>query len=177
MSVSSVNRGNVSAKTNPRLFYSSRDDGLAFNAISIGDNDYAIGEYCMYLKNTSTTRNLFIKHIEFHSVDASRFKVFEVTGTAAAATAIIPSNLNLGSGITAEATSMGGGAAITGLTAVKLIGTHRTTALGESEMDYADALILGPGDAIAVELDAEYGGITGIVELDIFFHYENIGAS
>ena len=68
------------------------------------------------------------------------------------------------------------GAAITGLTTVKLIGTHRTTALGESEMSYLNALILTPNSAIAVEYDAEYGGTTGIMEIDCFFHFEDIGA-
>ena len=162
-SVSSTNRLNVSAKTNPRIFYSSRDDGQAFNAISLGANDYAAGEFGFYIKNTSTTRNMFIKHIEFHSVDAARYL-------------ISPSNLNLGSGLSAETTCMGGGAAITGLTTTKLIGTHRTTALSESEMSYLNALILTPNSAIAIEYDAEYGGTTGIMEIDCFFHFENIGA-
>jgi hypothetical protein len=177
MSVSVAQRGNVSSKNAARIFYISRDDSLAFNAISIGDNDYADGEFCMYLKNTSATRNIMIQHIEFHSVDATRFIISEVTGTAAGGTVITPSNLNLASGIPGEATAMGGGAAITGLTVVKVVGTHRTTALSESEMSYEGALILGPGNAIAVEKDTEYSGTTGIVEIDVFFHFETIGAT
>jgi len=177
MSVSASQRGNVSAKTAPRIFYISRDDSLAFNAISVGDFSYDIGEYCFYLKNTSSTRNMMIQHIEFHSVDAIRWVVHEVTGTAAAGTAIIPSNLNLASGIPAEATAMGGGAAITGLTPVKTVGTHRTGVFGEGEMDYAGSLILGPGNAIAVEYDNEYSTTTGFVEIDAFFHYEGIGVT
>lgn len=169
-SVSSVNRVNVSAKTNPRIFYISRDDGLSFNLISDGAS-IAAGDICMYLKNTSSTRNLFIHHIEFHSVEAVKWKVFEVTGTPSG-TAITPSNLNLGSGIPAEASAYGNGS-ITGLTTVKQIGTHRTEAFGEGEMVYNNALILPPNSAIAVEYDT---GTTGQAEIDCFFHYEAIGA-
>jgi len=176
MSVSSVQRGNVSAKTAPRMFYASRDFGECFNAISLGDNDYAPGEYCFYAKNTSSTRNLFVKHIEFHATDALEWKIFEASGTAAGGTVITPSNLNLGSGIVAEASCMGGGAAITGLTAGKLIGTHRNTALSESEMNFDGALILTPNKAIVVELEAEAGGTSGICEVDLFFWYEDLGA-
>tara|TARA_R110000822_G_scaffold59307_5_gene148033 strand:- start:281 stop:850 length:570 start_codon:yes stop_codon:yes gene_type:complete len=176
-SVSAVQRLNVSSKTGPRMFYISRDDGLTFDAISIGDNDYAAGEYCFYLKNTSATRNLYIQHLEFHSTDACRLVIDEVTGTAAGGTVIVPSNLNLGSGLLGEATSMGGGAAITGLTKVKQIGTHRNAALADSEMDYQGSLILSPNKAIAVEYDAEYGGTTGIIEIDAFFWFETIGAT
>lgn len=176
-SVSSVQRLNVSAKVAPRMFYIGRDDGLTFNAISLGDNDYAAGEYCFYIKNTSATRNIYIQHIEYHSEDAAVWKLFEVTGTAAGATAIIPSNLNLGSGLLAEATCMGGGAAITGLTVVKQIGTHRTEALSEGEMHYDGALVLTPNKAIAVEYEKEYVGTSGLVEIDLFFWYETLGAS
>jgi hypothetical protein len=177
MSVSASQRGNVSSKTASRSFYISRDDSLAFNAISTGAFSYDIGEYCFYLKNTSSTRNLMMQHIEYHSVDAVRWVVHEVTGTAAAGTSITPSNLNLASGIPAEATAMGGGAAITGLTSVKVIGTHRTGVFGEGEMAFNGALILGPGNAIAVEFDNEYSTTTGIVEIDMFFHFETIGAT
>jgi hypothetical protein len=41
-------------------------------------------------------------------------------------------------------------------------------------MNYEDALILGPGKAIAVEYDT---GTTGICEIDLFFHYEDLGFS
>jgi hypothetical protein len=170
-SVSTVNRLNVSAKTNPRIFYSSRDDGLAFNLIST-DSGATAGEYIFYIKNSSATRNLFVKHIEFHSANAAVWKVWEVTGTASGTT-ITSSNLNLSSGQVAEAVGVGDGA-ITGLTTVKQIGTHRNDANGEGEMTYDDALILGTGKAIAVEYDT---GTTGSAEIDCFFHYEDIGAA
>ena len=168
--VSSFFRLNVSAKTNPRTFYSSRDEGQAFNAITI-DTSADAGDYIWYLKNTSTTDNLYIKHIEFHSVNAAVWAVWEVTGTPTGST-VTPSNLNLGSANAAQATCYGNGA-VGGLTTVKRIGTHRNDALGEGEMNYEDALVLAPGSAIAVEYDT---GTTGAAEIDCFFHYETIGA-
>ena len=168
--VSSFFRLNVSAKTNPRIFYSSRDEGKAFNCIST-DASAAAGDIIFYIKNTSTTDNLYMKHIEFHSENAAVWKVWNVTGTAAGSTSLTPSNLNLGSPNVAEATSRGDGA-ITGLTNVKQIGTHRNGANGEGEMNYENALILPPGAAIAIEYDS---GTTGAAEIDCFFHYETIG--
>jgi len=167
--VSAFFRLNVSAKTNPRLFYSSRDEGKAFNLIST-DANAAAGDYVFYLKNTSTTDNLYVKHIEFHAANAAVWKVWEVTGTAGG-TSITPSNLNLGSPNEAESIGFGDNA-VTGLTTVKQVGTHRHDANGEGEMSYEDALILTPGAAIAVEYDA---GTTGAAEIDCFFHYETIG--
>ena len=168
--VSAFFRLNVSAKTNPRIFYSSRDEGKAFNSISTAASIVA-GEYIWYIKNTSTTDNLYVKHIEFHSENAAVWKVWEVTGTAAGGSEIISSNLNLGSPNVAEATSRGDGS-VTGLTTVKQIGTHRNGANGEGEMAYDNALLLAPNSAIAIEYDS---GTTGAAEIDCFFHYETIG--
>ena len=173
MSVSAAQRGNVSSKSNLRIFYVSRDDQQAYNAI-MPTFSAAAGEYVFYLKNTSTTRNLFVQHIEFHGVQAVHWKVWEVTGTAAGGSTITPANLNLSSGLSAEAICMGGGATITGLTTVKQIGTHRTEATGEGEMRYDDALIMGPGKAIMIEYDT---GTTGLCEIEVFFHYEDLNFS
>ena len=172
-SVSSVQRLNVSAKTKNRLFYISRDDGLAFNAV-MPSFSAAAGDVVYYLKNTSSSRNIMIDSMEFHSIEAVQWKVFQVSGTAAGGTAITPANINLGSGRGAEATVMGGGATITGLTNITQIGTHRTQATGEAGMDWSGGLILAPNTAIAVEYDT---GTTGLCELDCLFHFETVGAS
>lgn len=171
MSVSASQRGNVSAKTKNRLFYISRDDGLAFNAI-MPSFSAAAGNYVFYIKNTSATRNMMIDSLEFHSLEAVHWKVYQVTGTAADGTTIVPSNLNLGKGLAAEATCMGGGATITGLTLGAQIGTHRTQATGEASMEWGGGLILQPNTAILVEYES---GTTGVCEIDCLFHYEGIG--
>jgi len=173
MSVSVSQRGNVSAKTRDRTFYVSRDDEQAFNAVMPSFNGVA-GNYVFYIKNTSSTKNLFLNSLEYHSVEAVKWKVYQVTGTAAGGTVITPSNLNLGSGRTAEASCMGGGATITGLTLGNQIGTHRTQALGEAGMDFGEGLILAPNTAIMVEYNT---GTTGLCEIDCIFHYEPIGFS
>jgi len=172
-SVSTAQRLNVSAKTRDRVFYASRDDEQAFNAVMPTFNA-AAGNYCYYLKNSSSSKNLFLHSLEFHSVENVQWKVWQVTGTAAGGTEITPANLNLGSGRTAEATCMGGGATITGLTLGNQIGTHRTTTFGEASMNFGQGLILAPNTAIMVEYDT---GTTGLCEIDCIFHYENIGFS
>lgn len=174
MSVSASQRGNVSAKTNPRIFYASRDDQKAYNAIMDSSFSAAAGDYVFYLANTSSSDNLFVKHIEFHSVQAVKWRIWEVSGTAAGGTTITPANLNLASGLSSSTICMGGGATITGLSTVKQIGTHRTEPDGDATMHYDDALIIGPNKAIAVEYDT---GTTGICEIDCFYHFEPVGFS
>ena len=173
MSVSQSQRGNVSAKTRDRMFYVSRDDEQAYNAV-MPTFSAAAGDYVFYLKNTSSDKNLFMHSIEYHSIQDVHWKVWLVTGTAAGGTVIIPSNMNLGSGRTAEASSMGGGATLTGLTQSRQIGTHRTQAAGEAGMDWGEGLILPPNTAIAVEYDT---GTTGLCEIDCIFHFEGVDFS
>jgi len=171
MRISASQRGNVSAKTKNRLFYISRDDGLAFNAI-MPSFSAAAGNYVFYLKNTSDDKNMMINHIEYHALQAVQWSIFQATGTAASGTVITPANMNLGSGREAEAISMGGGATITGLTIGKQIGTHRTGAAETGEMSWGGGLILSPNTAIVIEYNA---GTTGLCEIDCLFHYESIG--
>ena len=172
-SVSAAQRLNVSSKTRSRLFYISRDDEQAFNAV-MPSFSAAAGEYVFYLKNSSSSKNLFVHSLEYHSVQAVHWKVWQCTGTAAAGTVITASNLNLGSGRTAEAICMGGAATLTGLTLGNQIGTHRTQALGDSDMNFGEGLILAPNTAIVVEYDT---GTTGLCEIDCIFHFEPIGFS
>lgn len=173
-SVSAAQRLNVSSKSRSRLFYISRDDELAFNAVMPAFSA-AAGEYVFYIKNTSSTRNMYLHNLEFHSVESVLWKVWLVTGTAAGGTVITSSNINLGSGRAAEATCMGGGATITGLTTSRQLGSHRTTATGaNSAMTFGDGLILSPNTALAIEYDT---GTTGLCEIDFLFHYETIGAT
>ena len=170
-SVSNTQRLNVSNKGAQRIYYVSRDFGLAFNAVYPAITATA-GDYVAYLKNTSSTRNLFVGRIEYHSAENVEWNVWQVTGTAASGETITPANLNLGSGLAAEAIAMSGNTAITGLSNTKQIGVHRTTAAGEASMDFEYALILSPGTAIALEYQA---GTTGLCEFDIHFYYETLG--
>jgi hypothetical protein len=172
-SVSWVQRLNVSSKSEDRKFYASRDFGLCYNAVF--DNITATdGDYTAYLKNTSSTYNLFVSEIEFHSLLATKWKIWQVTGTAASGETVTPSELNLSKSIPADAIAMAGDTSITGLTTVQQVGSHRNTPTGDSGMNFRGCLILGPGDAIAIELDV---GVSGLVSHDMFFWFEPIGAS
>jgi len=172
MSVSVTQRGNVSAKTAPRPMYAGRDDGLSYSAIY--HFTAAAGEHVAYLKNTSETRNMFIGDISFGGVQSVLWKGFFVTGTAAAGESVTPIPTNKSKNIAAAAEAMAGDTAITGLTEAGEFTTRRSPANDTNEENFDGTVILGPGDAIAIEYDA---GTSGIGEVDIHFHYEDIGAS
>lgn len=169
-SVSSSQRLNVSAKTRDRTFYASRDQGLAFTAI-YEDITADAGNIVAYLKSTSSTRNLFIKDIKAGGVEAIKWKVFSVSGTAASGESVIPTEMNLSKNIPAEAIAMAGNTSITGLTNIDEMGAHRSPANSEVSMLGHGATVLGPGDAVAVEYDT---GTSGLCDLEIHFHYEGI---
>jgi hypothetical protein len=167
-SVTSDNRLDVSSRANPRIYYVSRDDGQAYS-VSSNDASAAAGTYILYLKNTSTTRNLFVDDIILGGVETALWKIWFVTGTAAGGNAKTPVNLNKTSPNAADATARGDDS-ITGLTVSgEQIGTLRTPANDSKELATSDAIELGQNDAIAIEYDT---GTTGIAEAEIVFYYE-----
>lgn len=168
-SVSEKHRLNISSKTARRVFYISRDDKRAFSVTSI-DGGAASGDFILYLKNTSTTRFMYIDDVHVSAVNAAVWKLWSVTGTAASSSALTPSNLNLSSGITAEATARGDGA-VADLTTDRLITAKRNIATGGEDMDIKSALVVGPNDAVAIEYDT---GTSGLAETSIDFWYEDI---
>ena len=93
--VSIDNRLDTSSRSNPRSYYVSRDDVRVYNANSDVATANA-GDYVLYIKNTSETRNLFIGSIEYHSAQAVEWRVWEVTGTPAGASDVGSKNLKLG---------------------------------------------------------------------------------
>lgn len=170
MSVSESNRANVSAKTAPRTYYVSRDDELVFNLVSI-DASADAGDIIAYIKNISDTKNLFVKQVHLSSVNAALWKFWAATGTPAG-TVLTPANLNLSSGRTSPTSAYGDGA-VTGLTLASVpFDALRTPANSHEEHIYEGALILGPGNAIAVEYDT---GTTGAADVTIEFYFEDVG--
>lgn len=169
--VNSSNRLNVSSRVNARIYYVSRDKGRVFSVVS-EDSTAASGEMTFHMKNTSSTRDLYISHMDIAAENACGIKLFKVTGTAASGTALTPVNLNLTSNHTAEGDfSSGEAAAITGLTTDGLIHTVRVEANSSDGLHFSDSLILGPTDQIAVEYNS---GATGPVEINTTFYYEDI---
>jgi len=164
-------RLNVSARSDARAYYNSRDKGqcytVPFSHPTAGD-----GEYSAYWKNTSPNKTLVISSIGVNSDDIARFKLWFVSGTAANGTAFTPTNLNKTSANDAEATALtdGGGTAISGLTEDGLIDDLRVSANGHEEFRLSDRIRLGQNDAIAIEMDA--GTSTPDVNGVIFAYYE-----
>jgi len=169
----SRNRIKVDAITEQREVIVSVDDQRAFNVFCTGA--VADGEYVAYLKNTSTTRNLFIQLIRVGGDGTAPiiWKVHKVTGTAADGTTATAVNLNLTSGIQPEATILqdGGGTAISGLTSEGVIAYARHDDAASFDIPFAGALVLGPQNAIAVESD---DGTMSIAECLIRFYYEDL---
>ena len=127
----------------------------------------AVGEYTIYVKNTSTTGNLIIKEATISPGVAMTMKFSTVTGTAAG-TAITGYNLNRNSGNDASAVAFGD-AAVTGLTEDQVVQVVMIPALETRHIDFHDAFILGQNDAIAIECDVNAGGL---VYLQIVGYFE-----
>lgn len=160
------NQLGVAAETNLTAHFVSVRDGLSFNLTSIYVTASA-ADYAAYLKNTSPTRLLFVDLVRVGAANAAVFKLASVTGTASGTT-VTPQNLNLTSSSSPEATGMGN-AAVTGLTQDRLLAVDRVAAGTSSLIPLDDILILGEGDAIAVEYDS---GTTGQAEVVIRFYYK-----
>ena len=160
-------RFNTSARSDSRSYYNSRDVGQTFS-IAFDFQSAAAGEYAVYFQNTSTTGLTFVVDaIGINSVEASRVKLWFVTGTAAAGNALTATNLNKNSANAATATAREGGAAatgITGLTTDGLIDFAYVMATGHEEFRLSDRVRLGQNDALAIEYDEGTGGdVSGVI--------------
>lgn len=164
-------RLNVSARSDSRDYYNSRDKGQCY-ALSFAHAGAVAGEYSVYLKNTSTDKTLVISTIELNSVENSQIKIWEVTGTATGPAEVTPKNLNLASSNDATVQAMvDDGTAISGLTVEGTAIEHIFCSANSHEnAEMKDRLRLGQNDAIALEYDA---GTTGLFAGTIFFYLEN----
>jgi len=168
----SDSRINVSSRSDSRSYYNSRDKGQAYSIV-FDMQSAAAGEHVAYFVNTSTTGLVFVVDaIGVNSAEASRIKLWFVSGTAAAGNELTPTNLNRNSANAATATAREGGSAatgITGLTEEALIDYAYVQATGHEELRLADRVRLGQNDAIAIEYDE---GTTGDVSGVIFGFFE-----
>lgn len=163
-------RLNVSARSDDRAYYNSRDEGQCYTMVF--DHQGAVAaEYSAYLKNTSTTKDLVITNITLNAVQAARIKLWFVTGTAAGGTVKTPVNLNKASNNDAAADGRQGdsGDAITGLTTDGQIDFVFVGAAGHEEFHLGDRVRLGQNDAIAIEYDE---GTTGDFGGAIYGYFE-----
>ena len=168
MSVSKSQRGNVSAKTNPRRYYESRNNGRAFNWLS--NYSASSGDIVLYIKNNDPNLNLIISRGLFSADANASWSLKRVTGTAAG-TDIKARILNF-TKATVPLYVAKGDAAATGLTADYIFGSFTSLAGVTLPVDFDDELILGFGHAVAVQ----YTGNTGFVDLLINGFYESHAA-
>jgi len=163
----SDSRANVSARSDGRSYYNSRDKAQSYSIV-FDFQSAAAGEFGFYFKNDNTNGLTFVvDSVGLNSVEASRIKLWYVSGTAAAGTLIAPTNLNSASGNTAVATVMEGASAatgITGLTTAGVIDFAYIQATGHEELRLVDRLRIAPNSAFALEYDeGTTGDFSGVV--------------
>ena len=169
VSVSSSNRLNISAKSNPRAYYNSRDEE---NCYSIGTEYSATdGDYVFYIQNTSSTKAMVLTDLTLSSAEVAKFTVDLVTGNASG-TDVTPINIKLGSANTAEAVTKGN-AAVTGLTATGSLHITHVGADDHVELHFMESLIVPKGQAVAVK----YNGAGAQVAVSVMLFMETQSGS
>jgi hypothetical protein len=164
-SVSGDSRLKTSGKTNPRIFYVTRDDEQVYSFTSAFSAN--TGEEVISVKNTSDTLNLYIQEIIVSSVNAAEWELLHVTSGTAAGTTVNGKNMNLASNNVAAATSFGN-AAVTGTLAGETIAKERSVAGDSIEFRLKSSLALGKNSEIAIT----YTGSTGAVDVFILCYFD-----
>lgn len=131
-------------------------------SVTSHDATAAAGTYILYLKNDNPAP-FAVDHVEVGAVETGLWKLWVVTGTAAAGSALAVAPLNL-IGTDSSSWTARGDDAITGLTAANQLGAIRCPANDSRFLNFGGSLILDNGSAIAVEYDT---GTTGIAEATI----------
>ncbi len=159
-------RLDVSARSDDRMYYASRDNGLSFFYYSDVTPTGADDVFC-YIQNTSPTRALVIRWIRAYCASAEAIDIYVgETGTLVGGTAITPVNLNPSSGHTAEGT-FEEGVNITGLSGGNLLDRIRLEA-GVDAFTNFNGLILGQSNTFTLHT---FTG-TAATEVTIGFYYE-----
>jgi hypothetical protein len=149
-----VTDGRLQTESNQRPFMAFKAKGAAASfLVSSNGTGAAISQYLLYFKNDSTTDAFVVKniHLQMQTTDVW-IRIHQVTGTAAGGSSLTPKNLNLISNKPANATARGNGS-ITGLTSSGIL-YDSYDATGHDNVDFHESLLVGPGQAIAIELDA-----------------------
>lgn len=152
-------RLNVSSRTDSRAYYNSRDQQQTYSII-FNHPASAVNEYTLYIKNTSTTKDMVISAMGLNSDLGADVKLFFVSGTAANGASVTPTNLNRDSSNDALADVLedGGGTAISGLTNEAAIDYVKISEDGHEELRLDDRVRLGQNDAVAIQVVAVKSG-------------------
>ncbi len=162
-------RALVDAQSRKRSFYVSRDEQRVFNSI-FEDADAVAGEFVAYFRNTSQSRFFVVELARLGGDEASTWKIHKVTGTPASdGGAVLPVNLNFGSGILAEAEALQEN--VTGI-----VSQGETAIAGHGAgqgvlVILDDAVILPPDTAIAFQKEI---GTTGAANVGMRGYYEDL---
>lgn len=163
-------RALVDSQSRKRSFYVSRDEQRVFNAI-FEDATAVAGEFVAYFRNTSQSRFFVVELARLGGEFASTWKIHKVTGATPVSDggAILPVNLNFGSGILAEAEALEEN--VTGIV------SQGETAIAGHGNDSGvlvvldDAVILPPDTAIAFQKEI---GATGVANVGMRGYYEDL---
>lgn len=161
LEVDSSNRVRAAAVVRKEIVAVSDTNGKAFiaetNFTTTGTN-----QIFFYLKNDDTALNLHINRIIMNTDSNTMFHLYKATGVPSGGSTVTPTNLNFNSSEAATVTCLGA-ASITGLSTTKL---HHARMLASDTMmvEWSGAIILGNGDAIAIECTTNTTAATCSVE-------------
>ncbi len=163
-------RMNVSARSDERAYYNSRDEGQSY-AGTWQHTSATSGQYSFFLQNTSTTKTIVISEVGVNSTVSSRFKLHFASIVSAVGDTIIPVNLNKDSSNDAACTMLEDNS--TTIATITLIGRPiddiQVGTLGHEELHLEDRVRLGQNDAIVLECDTTAGTLAHGV---VFFYFE-----
>jgi len=151
----------VRAITEDNLSHVSDAFGEAYMVQAIDAGPVA-NEYTLYFKNTDE-KDFIVDNLYSYVTDTNVvWKLTSVTGTTTG-TVIVPVNLNLGSGNTADAICRGGAAGVGSVTPDTVLFTlHGGPVFNQLRLPLEGALIIPKDKAIAFEYDAGTGGAAAI---------------
>jgi hypothetical protein len=162
-------RALVDAQSRKRSFYVSRDEQRVFNSI-FEDANAVAGEFVAYFRNTSQSRFFVVELARLGGDEASTWKIHKVTGTPVSdGGAVLPVNLNFGSGILAEAEALQEN--VTGITSQGETAIAGHGAGGGVLVILDDAVIMPPDTAIAFQKEV---GTTGAANVGMRGYYEDL---
>ncbi len=166
-------RMNVSARTDSRAYYNSRDEQSMYT-VEWEDDTSATGDFVLYWKNTATDgRHLVIVKIECWSDNIAHWILHQGDNVAATGgKSVTPKNLNLANSQTAPATARTADTStIAGVGASSLIAHSGAPLQGPAIFQFGDTLRLGQEQNILLEMqlatgspDLTYGTAYGYYE-------------
>ena len=143
-------RLDVSARTDHRIYYSSRDDGLAFQWTAY--QDWGADVNALWIKNDDDDRSLIIERVEVMAPAAVVWEIWVGSGSTTGGTVVTGVNLNRGSGKTAQATARHTNTNVDAGSGLTLLGTFLGPASEVHVFDPHDSLILTTNQEIAVNI-------------------------